>query len=168
MSIAYEQKAPDGLNKLGLKIAAEHLDSVGQRAAAESWSYSHFLGYLLEGELTKRHRKTVEFNLQLSHLPYIKKLEDFDFAAQPTIDRRLIDELATGRFLSARPKHCFSRPPGVGKTHLAISLALIIAELGYRIYFITAIDLARRMSTALAENRLYREIHSITPQTAHN
>ena len=109
MSIAYEQKAPDGLNKLGLKIAAEHLDSVGQRAAAESWSYSHFLGYLLEGELTKRHRKTVEFNLQLSHLPYIKKLEDFDFAAQPTIDRRLIDELATGRFLSARPKHCFSR-----------------------------------------------------------
>jgi DNA replication protein DnaC len=162
MSFAYEQKATDGLNKLGLKIAAEHLDSVCQRAAAESWSYSHFLGYLLEGEMSERHRKTVELNLQLSHLPYIKKLEDFDFAAQPTIDRRLIDELATGRFLSEGRNIVFLGPPGVGKTHLAISIALIIAELGYRIYFTTAIDLARRMSTALAENRLHREIHNMT------
>lgn len=162
MSIPFGEKATTGLIKLGLKVAADHLDSAAQQAAAEAWSYSHFLGYLLEGELNERHRKTVEFNIQLSHLPYLKKLEDFDFSAQPGLDRRLIEELATGRFLFEGRNIVFLGPPGVGKTHLAISLALITAELGHRIYFTTAIDLARRLSQALLENRVHREMHNMT------
>lgn len=162
MSIAFEEKATAGLIKLGLKVAAEHLDSAAQQAAAGDWSYSHFLGYLLEGELNERHRKTVELNIQLSHLPYLKRLEDFDFSAQPGLDRRLIDELATVRFLFEGRNIVFLGPPGVGKTHLAISLALITAEQGHRIYFTTAIDMARRLSQALLENRIHREMHNMT------
>ncbi len=52
-------------------------------------------------------------------------------------------------------------PPGVGKTHLAISLGVLVAEIGHRIYFTTAIELARRMAKAMAENRLTREINSL-------
>ncbi|MCI0605256.1 IS21-like element helper ATPase IstB [bacterium] len=162
MSIPFEEKASAGLIKLGLKVAADHLDSAAQQAAAGAWSYSHFLGYLLEGELTERYRKTVELNIQLSHLPYLKRLQDFDFSAQPGLDSRLIDELATGRFLSEGRNIVFLGPPGVGKTHLAISLALMAAELGNRIYFTTAIELARRLSQALAENRVHREMHNMT------
>lgn len=162
MSVPFEEKAGSALVKLGLKVAADHLDSVAQQAAADSWSYSHFLGYLLDGEISERHRKTVELNIQLSHLPYLKRLDNFDFSAQPGIDRRLIEELATGRFLSEGRNVIFLGPPGVGKTHLAISLALMTAELGYRIYFTTAIDLARRLSQALSENRVHREMHNMT------
>jgi DNA replication protein DnaC len=98
----YEAKAHDGLAELGLSVAAEHLDGAAQRAAAERWSYSHFLDYLFDGELQDRHRRTVELNLKFARLPYHKWLEDFDFAAQPSIDRRVVEELATGRWRARR------------------------------------------------------------------
>jgi len=161
VSIAYEAKASDALEQLGLATALSHLDSVSQRAAAEGWSYSHFLGYLLEGELAERHRKTVALNLQFSRLPYLKRLEEFDFDAQPGLDRRLIEELATGRFLYEGRNVILLGPPGVGKTHLAIALAIMTAEWGHRIYFVTAVELARKLSKAMADNRLHRELNSL-------
>src|ERR1700694_4474372 len=99
MSQTYEHLAASGLEQLGLKTASRQLEQVSQRAAAENWSYTHFLGYLLEGELAERQRKTVEINLKFANMPYLKRLNEFDFTAQPGLDRRLIDELATGRFL---------------------------------------------------------------------
>jgi hypothetical protein len=66
MSAAYEAKASAALEELGLGVALAHLDHVSQQAAAEGWSYSHFLGYLLEGELLERHRKTVALTLVTS------------------------------------------------------------------------------------------------------
>jgi len=161
MSTTYEEKACLGLERLGLKVALAQLDQASQRAAAEAWSYSHFLGYLLEGELSERHRRTVELNLQFARFPYLKRLEEFDWAAQPAVDRRLIDELATGRFVYEGRSVIFLGPPGVGKTHLAIALAVMTAERGHRVYFTTAIDAARRMNKAMAENRLHRELNNL-------
>lgn len=157
-----EQKATEGLKTLGLNVALAQLDTTCQQAAAGQWSYSHFLGYLLDGELAERHRRTVELNLQFARFPYLKKLEDFQFQAQPSLDRRLVDELATGRFLYEGRNLIFLGPPGVGKTHLAIALGLVTAELGHRVYFTTAIDVARRLSKAMAENRLHREMKNLT------
>jgi len=162
MRVAYEAKALAGLEHLGLTVALAHLDQAGQRAAAEGWSYSHFLGYLLEGELQERHRKTVALNLQFAGFPALKRLADFDFAAQPGVDPRLLDELATGRFLHEGRNVVFLGPPGVGKTHLAIALGVVTAELGHRVYFTSAIEMARKLSKAVAENRLPRELHKLT------
>src|SRR5207237_9664255 len=154
VSIPYEAKASEALEQLGLATALSHLDSVSQRAAAEGWSYSHFLGYLLDGELAERHRKTVALNLQFSRLPYLKRLEEFDFEAQPGLDRRLIEELATGRFLYEGRNVILLGPPGVGKTHLAISLGVLTAERGHRACFAPALALAGDLSNALARRRL--------------
>ena len=162
MSLAYEQKAGAGLEQLGLSVACQQLDQASQQAAAAGWSYSHFLGYLLEAELTERHRRTVELNLQFARFPYLKRLAEFDFAAQPGLDRRLIDELATGRFLHDGRNIVLLGPPGVGKTHLAIALGVLTAELGHRVYFTTAIDMAHRLAKSMAENRLHREIKNLT------
>lgn len=128
----------------------------------EQWSYSHFLGHLLEAELTERHRRAVALNLQLAKFPYLKRLEQFDFSAQPSLDRRLVDELATARFLTEARNLVLLGPPGVGKTHLAIGLGVVAAELGHRVYFTSAIEVARRLAQALAENRLHREMKNLT------
>ena len=158
----YESGAAPALEQLGLNVAREHMDSACQRAAAEDWSYSHFLGYLLEGELQERHRKTVALNLQFARFPYLKRLDEFDFDAQPGLDRRLIEELATGRFIHEGRNVVFLGPPGVGKTHLSIALGVLTAELGHRVYFTSALEMARRLSKALAENTLHREMNNLT------
>lgn len=160
-SDVYEHKAVEALQALGLSVARDRLDATAQQAAAEQWSYSHFLGYLLEGELAERHRRSVEISLKFARFPYLKRLEDFDYAAQPSIDRRLIDELATGRFISEGRSTVLLGPPGVGKTFLAIALGVRVCELGQRVYFITAIELARRLTRATAENRLHRELKNL-------
>lgn len=97
-----------------------------------------------------------------ANLPYPKHLADFQFQEEPSLDRRIIDELATGRFLHEGRNVVFLGPPGVGKTHLAVALGVLTAQMGHRIYFTTAIDLTRRMARAIAENRLSREIKNLT------
>jgi len=72
-----------------------------------------------------RHEKTVRLNLQFANLPYQKRLDTFDFQQQPSIDKQLIDELATGRFLHEGSNIVFLGPPGVSKTHLAIALGVL-------------------------------------------
>jgi DNA replication protein DnaC len=161
MSIAYESRAAEGLEQLGLTVARDHLDAAAQRAAAEGWSYTHFLGYLLDGELAERHRQRVALNLKFAKFPALKRLEDFDFAAQPGLDRRLIEELATGRFLYEGRNVVLLGPPGVGKTHLAIGLAVMTTERGHRVYFTTALDLATRLTKAVDGNRLHRALKTL-------
>jgi DNA replication protein DnaC len=161
MSVNYEALAQDGLARLELNVASARLDGAAQRAAAESWSYTHFLGYLLDGELQERQRRRVELNLQFARFPVIKKLAGFDFSAQPSIDKRLIEELATGRFLSEGRNVILLGPPGVGKTHLAIALGVLTCEIGHRVYFTSAIDLAHKLSKAVDGNRLHRELNAL-------
>ena len=166
MSQVYEQRAETALAQLGLTVAQTHLDSACQQAAAEGWSYSHFLGYLLSSEVDERQGKSVALSLQFARFPVRKRLADFDFAAQPALDKRLIDELATGRFLSEGRNLVFLGPPGVGKTHLAIALGVLTCELGHRAYFTSAVDLARRLSLALSENRLRNEMNKLVQPKA--
>ena len=162
MSQLYEERAATALEELGMSVASERLDTTAQRAAAEHWTYSHFLGYLLAGELEERHRKRVELNLQFARFPMLKRLSDFDYSAQPGIDRRLIEELATGRFLHEGRNLVLLGPPGVGKTHIAIGMGVMTAELGHRVYFTTATELARKLSAAVEHNRLHRQICALT------
>lgn len=162
MSIVYEQKAHEGLETLKMNQAFEVLDQVAQQAAAEQWSYSHFLGRLLESELDARMEKNIKIAYKMSKFPYLKDLNDYDFSAQPSVDKKLIDELATGRYIDEGRCITFMGPPGVGKTHLAIALARIVCDQGKRAYFTTAVDMVRKLTKAMNENRLHRALQMLT------
>ena len=162
MSVNYEQLAADGLEQIGAITARGQLDQIAQQAAAASWSYSHFLGRLLEPELAARRQRVIDTCLHFSGLPWMKRLSDFDFAFQPSIDRTLVEELATGRFMSEGRNVIFQGPPGVGKTHLAIALGLACSEAGHRLLFLTALDLVRRMKLAFAQNRMPHYMKMLT------
>jgi len=162
MSVNYEQLAADGLEQIGALTSRDQLDQVAQQAAASSWSYSHFLGRLLEPELAARRQRIIDTCVHFSGLPWMKRLRDFDFSFQPSIDRTLVEELATGRFLDEGRNVIFQGPPGVGKTHLAIALGLACTDSGHRMLFLTALDLVRRMKLAFAQNRMPHYMKMLT------
>src|SRR5258707_9268609 len=97
--------------------------------------------------------KSHERRMRLAGFPSKKALEEFDFSAQPNLDRRLVEELATLRFVEERSNVLFVGQPGVGKTMLAIALGLKAVDAGHRVYYTTAAELGARTSKAAAEGR---------------
>ena len=142
------------LRTLGLNEAEALLDSHLERAAKEERSYADFLADLMEAEATVRKERGLQMRIRRSRLPMVRRLSDFDFAFQPTIDRRQIRELQTLRFLHDQSNVIFLGPPGVGKTHLSIALAMEALEAGYSAYFVTTHDLVADLGRAAQQNRM--------------
>ncbi len=90
---------------------------------------------------------------RFASLPAPWRLTDFDFDAQPSVDRALVNELGTLRFLEDATNLLFIGPPGVGKTMLAVALGRASVEAGYRTYYTTAAELAARCHRAAIEGR---------------
>ncbi|MEJ7892827.1 MAG: IS21-like element helper ATPase IstB, partial [Solirubrobacteraceae bacterium] len=98
-------------------------------------------------------QRRLQGRLRFSKLPARKTIEQFDFSAQPSLDRRLVEDLATLRFIEDRANVIAIGPPGVGKTMLATALGHKAVEAGYRVYYTTAADLVARTSRAALEGR---------------
>ena len=141
------------LAALKLTAAAEHLPSVLAEAEAEQWSMTATLENLLAREVEATEARKLAGRLRFASLPTPATLADFDFDAAPGIDRKLVDELATCRYLESATNVLLIGPPGVGKTHLAVGLGRAAAEAGYRTYFTTAADLAARCHRAAIEGK---------------
>ena len=88
---------------------------------------------LLDAQIALRHSRRFEAAMRSSRLPYVRTVADFDFAFQPSIKREQIDALDELGFLERKENVVFLGQPGVGKTHLAISLAIAAAESGRKI-----------------------------------
>jgi DNA replication protein DnaC len=138
---------------LRLYDCAEALPSVLESATAEKLSITATLERLLAIEVTATEARRLAGRLRFACLPSPASLEDFDYDAQPGVDRQLMNELGTCRFLETATNVLLIGPPGVGKTHLAVGLARRAAETGYRTYVTTAADLAARCHRAAIEGR---------------
>jgi len=93
--------------------------------------YTQFLHALLDVEVTATRERRLASRLRLAGFPSTKTLEEFDFTAQPSVDRRLVDELATLRFIEEKANVLAIGPPGLGKPMLAsLELALTGLESG--------------------------------------
>jgi len=92
----------------------------------------------------------------------VKRIEEFDFDAQPQVPRRTVEELMTLRFVQQGENVLLLGPCGVGKTHLALGFAVKALEQGYRVYFLSLYDLVTKARLAREKNRLHvlqRVIH---------
>jgi DNA replication protein DnaC len=152
------EKARNDLVSLGLKDAAGALERVLDNAAKAKPSYSDFLTELLVAEQVVRRERYLVARTRLAHLPYHKRLQDFDFSYQPSLDEGLIRELSTLGFAGQAQNVILLGPPGVGKTHIAVALGLEAIEQGLGVYFVTAQALIEDLRQAHAENRLERRM----------
>ncbi len=141
------------LSQLKLTASAEALATQLEQAERTKPSYTQFLADLLGIEAHAVEQRALESRLRLAGFPQAKTLEEFDFDAQPTLDRRLIEELSTLRFVEEKANVLFIGPPGVGKTTLAIALGLKAVHAGYRVYYTTAAELVARTAKAAIEGR---------------
>ena len=141
------------LTELKLADAAEALPRVLDQAQAEGWSLTHALERLLAIEVTATDARRLSGRFRFANLPTGATLDDFDLDAASGIDRSLLAELGTCRYLETATNVLLIGPPGTGKTHLAVGLVRAAAEAGYRTYFTTAADLAARCHRAAIEGR---------------
>ena len=146
------------LESLGLKALQVRLENLLEQASKKEPSYAEFLDELLSCEIEARRTRYLRAKLQLSHLPFVKNFEQFDFSFQPSIDERQIRELRSLRFIHEASNVIFLGPPGVGKTHLSVALAEAAIRAGLGAYFITAHDLAADLGRAYREGRLDRRM----------
>jgi DNA replication protein DnaC len=152
----------EALERLKLTHMRERLDQCAQTAATEGWTYVDFLDRLLEAELLARAERDVLFKTKVAHFPFVKTLDQFDFAAQPSIDERQLRELATGRFVAHGENILLLGPPGVGKTHLAIGLGLAVIAQGASVYFLTMPELVDQLQRDVKQDRVLQRLQFLS------
>ncbi len=158
MSEQAGQRLPYLLGKLKAPRVLERLGATAERARQEGWAYEQFLEALLEAEVFARDASGARQRIRTAGFPALKSLEDFDWAAQPSAERPLVEHLAALSWIHEAANVCFLGPPGTGKTHLAIALAVRACHAGYRVAFATAQDWVARLEAAQERNSLEAEL----------
>ena len=150
------------LADLKMPGALEAIDDVLTGVDGGGVTASEAIEQLLGAQITLRNNRRLQAAMRSSRLPAIKTLEDFDFSFQPSIKREQIDSLHELGFLARKENVIFLGPPGVGKTHLAISLAIAAAQSGRRVYYGALADLITSLEEAKTAGQLGRRLKILT------
>ena len=162
MSTPQLERLLEHCQRLRLFQVAQELTARLEQAAKRELSYADFLDELLALEVGAKTAKHHQMRITMARFPFQKTLESFDFKFQPSIDVKLMRELAGGRYMDSGDNLLLLGPPGVGKTHLAVALGIKACEQGVRTLFITATALITTLGRALAEGRLEERLKLLT------
>ncbi len=160
MSELVTTRIRDAAGRLHLANLGENLEALVARAESSTMGYLEFLDLVLEEETGIREGRRFRNALKLSGLPHHKTLDEFDFAFQPDLDPRRIRDLAALGFVRARSNVALLGPPGVGKTHIAVALAVAACQAGFSIYFTSVDDLVRQLREAEALGRFAKKLQT--------
>lgn len=162
MNAVQLERLHEHLGRLRLIKSRERLEALLQDATARELSYADFLDQLLTEEVASKTAKNVTMRTSLARFPFVKGLEQFDFAYQPSLDKKQVHNLASCHFIEHGENVVILGPPGVGKSHLAVALGLKAIEHGYRVLFTTTAAMIATLTRALAENRLEEKLKTFT------
>src|SRR6516165_8167441 len=138
--------------------AARALPKLAARAREESWSHERFLEAVLSTEVSSRESHGGESRIKAARFPARKTLEEFDFTFQRSVRKQVIEHLGQLDFLHAKENVVLLGPPGTGKTHLAIALAIRACLAGQRVVFATATEWVARLGEAKRSGTLQAEL----------
>lgn len=149
------------LHTLHLAAVREQYSLAAQQAAQSNWSYETYLAHLIDLESERRTRNRRIRRIKEAKFPLLKELADFDFLAIPQLNKQQILALAEGAYLEAAAPVILVGNPGLGKTHIAIGLALTACRQGHRVRFYTVTQLVNELSQAQSEHQLPRFLEKL-------
>ncbi|MFW5699892.1 MAG: IS21-like element helper ATPase IstB [Bacteroidota bacterium] len=149
---------------LGLKLLAEEYQQKVDRANEGSLGYYEFISNIIQDEAAAKKQRRIENLVKNSRLPQpLKMLTDFDFDFQPKLDRRLIMDLASLHFIERNESILFtSKKNGVGKSHIARSIALIACQRGHKTFYTTCSNLVNDLNAGVYEKNLEKRMRKYT------
>ncbi|MCB0984415.1 MAG: IS21-like element helper ATPase IstB [Ilumatobacter sp.] len=165
MSTGFYEQIKADLGYLHLDAAAASFAVLAEEARLNEWSHVEFLARLVAEQATVDRNRRLAARLRYARFPYRRTLADFDFEFQPSVDRKLIEDLATLRFIEENRPILFLGQPGCGKTHLAVALATVAVEAGYRGYFTTADNMCKTLIRAQHDGTLATKLKTYTAPT---
>ncbi|MGH9057151.1 MAG: IS21-like element helper ATPase IstB [Acidimicrobiales bacterium] len=164
MAALYEQLKAD-LDYLQWPRAAECFAALADEAKEVGWSHVEYLGKVVAEQSAATVNRRLAARLRYARFPFRRTISEFDFAFQPSVDQKLVEDLATLRFIEEKRPIVFLGQPGCGKTHLAVALATLAVEAGYRGYFTTADDMVRQLLDARRDANFAHKLRAYTAPT---
>jgi|SRR3990167_2682376 len=158
LSIEHVAKQFRNLNFSGL---ADTLNKLISDAEMHQHSYLQFANLLIEQEINTRNEKRLITNKRNAAFPIEKSLDEFDYKFQTTITKRQVNQLLDFNFIDNRDNLIFIGPPGVGKTHISIGVGLKAINAGYKVMFISALELNEMLELAEIKGMLKKQISAI-------
>ncbi len=149
------ERLQDNLKRLKLFRAVEILDTAVTQNQESGGSYLAFLDQILEEEVATREKRRVTTAMKTAGLPMAKTIEEYDFSFHPHLDKKAVMELFDLTFITKQENVIFLGPPGVGKTHLAIALAIKASYHGFKVYFTTMHTLINKLKESQAKGKAY-------------
>lgn len=146
------------LLRLKLSTIRNRLDTLLDEASKKEMNLREALTFFLKEEISSKDNQRVLMSMKMAKFPCERKIDQFDFGAQPAVDKKQIQELSLCRWVGNGDTLLLLGPPGVGKTHLAIGLGRESILQGYSTAFTTAASLLTRLSTAHKRGFLEKEL----------
>jgi DNA replication protein DnaC len=145
----------ENLTRLNLNRASEVLQTIAEQAEADNRSYLCFLDQLLEEEVAVKEKRRFQTAMKTAGLPTAKSIDEYDFSFHPQLNKKEIMALFDMDFIAKKENVIFLGPPGVGKTHLAISLAIKACSHGFKVYFTTMDTLIKKLKESQSNHKAY-------------
>ena len=144
------------LKQLKLPTMLREYPKLAEQCAQEGVDFQRFLLRLVEAEMLDRERRATERRIKAAKFPVVKSLETFDYPAIPSLNKKLVVELARCEWIGRRENVLALGNSGTGKTHIALALGLAACQRGLRVRFTTAAALVHELMEARDEKRLMR------------
>jgi len=154
MTEMIKERVNENLQRLKLNRIQDVFDDMVKQAESSKLSYMAFIDQLLTEEVATKEDRRLKAALRTAGLPFEKTIEEYDFSFHPDLDKKSVMTLFDLAFIEQKENVMFLGPPGVGKSHLAVSLAVKAAHFGVSIYFTTMADLMVKLKQDAADNRI--------------